>query len=78
MSKVRFEWNRKAYEQLRRQPLADLAQLAQDKAEVAGDGYESSAMQGKTRARASVITATRKAMRDNAKNDTLLRVFSSG
>lgn len=80
MSKVRFEWNRKAFEQIRRDPkvLAFLDELAQEKAEAAGEGYESSSMQGKTRARSSVITATGKAMRDNAKNDTLLRVFSRG
>lgn len=80
MSKIRFEWNRKAFEQIRRDPatLALLDELAQEHAAAAGEGYESSAMQGKTRARASVITATRRAIRDNSKNDTLLRVFSGG
>lgn len=38
-----------------------------------GDGYEIGARPGKRRYRASVITSNGDAMRDNAKNNTLLK-----
>ena len=47
-------------------------------AAASGDGYEPSVQTGKNRARASVITGTPKAMRDNAKNNTLLKSLGQG
>lgn len=41
--------------------------------ERAGEGYESSVVVGKLRARASVKAVTYKAKRDNLKNNTLLK-----
>lgn len=53
--------------------------LEQDARRMAGkapiDGYHPSAIIGKNRARASVITTSSKAVRDNAKNQTLLRIL---
>ena len=51
---------------------------AQAIAVAAGDGYEASSMVGKNRARASVITATTRARRDDAKRGTLLRSAGAG
>lgn len=47
-------------------------------ARAAGDGYEASSMIGRNRARASVITATARARRDDAKRGTLLRSAGAG
>jgi hypothetical protein len=41
-------------------------------ARAGGDGYIARSGVGRTRARAAVITATPRAMRDNAQNHTLL------
>ena len=44
----------------------------------AGDGYVASSRIGKNRARASVITDSFKAMRDEAKNGTLSKAAGGG
>lgn len=54
---------------------AEMLRRAQAVANAAGPGYEASAIIGRTRARASVITATPAAIRGNARNQTLLRAI---
>lgn len=44
----------------------------------AGDGYEASTWQGDGRVIGSVETATPAAMRDNSRNNTLLRAAEGG
>ena len=44
----------------------------------AGDGFRASSMIGRNRARASVITESFKAMRDEAKNGTLSKAAAGG
>lgn len=56
----------------------DLLRRAQRIAAAAGPGYEASVNVGPNRARASVITASPAAIRDNAKNQTLLRSLDAG
>lgn len=51
---------------------------AQKIARVAGAGYTASSMVGRTRARASVITGTAAARRDNSRRQTLLRSLGAG
>ncbi len=55
--------------------LADVTARAERVATAAGPGMEASSMIGKTRARASVITATPDAMRNEADNKALTRAF---
>lgn len=50
-----------------------LAKKASDIRDRCGDGYESDSYKGKNRAKATVWTATPDAMRDNSKNNTLLK-----
>lgn len=52
--------------------LREKARSIQDKA---GDGYEISSFVGKNRANVSVKTKSRKAIRDNNKNNTLLKAM---
>lgn len=56
----------------------DLMRRAQAIEAAAGPGYEASSQTGRTRARASVITADFEAIRDNAKNNTLLKSLDRG
>lgn len=57
---------------------ADLRRRADAIAMAAGEGYWPSVQAGVNRARASVITADFKAIRDNAKNNTLLKSLDKG
>lgn len=77
MAKSRVKWNNKAFRELRLLPeiLEEVEQRADDVASKAGFGYKASAVYGKNRARASVITATFDAILDNARNNTLLRAL---
>lgn len=52
--------------------LREKAKSIQDKA---GDGYEISSFVGKNRANVSVKTKSRKAIKDNNKNNTLLKAM---
>lgn len=69
-----------AFEEIRRLPAvtAELFRHAEAMAADAGDGYLAVTGQGRTRARAAVLTATTRAKRDNARNDTLVRVAGKG
>lgn len=57
---------------------ADLAERAKRIAAAAGPGMEASSQQGKTRARASVITATHEARRAEAESRALTRAIDAG
>jgi len=76
----RIVLNRKGMRQLLRSPevLADLERRAERIAARAGDGMEPSAMVGKNRARASVITATHSARRAEATSRALTRAIDAG
>lgn len=79
---MKFVWNNAEFEAIRRSPAA--VRLLESKvkaaAEAAGPGYVGSVVQGVGRgtlgrAIGTVFTGDFKAIRDNAKNRTLLRVF---
>lgn len=83
MGKTQFKWNMQAFEQIRRSPEAVrmLEAKVDAAATEAGSGYVGSVVQGKPRgtlgrAIGTVYTNTARAARDNAKNHTLMRVFS--
>lgn len=80
MAKSRIKWRIAGFRELRLDPgvIADLGERAERIADAAGDGYEASTFEGKNRGRASVITADYDAIRDNAKNQTLLRNLDRG
>ncbi|MCC5781378.1 hypothetical protein CRM73_00145 [Kocuria sp. CCUG 69068] len=67
--------NRRAVEQILKHPTtrAEMLRRAQIVARAAGPGYKASAITGRSRARASVITTTARAVRDNSRNQTLLK-----
>lgn len=72
---MKIKWNMAAFRAIRFDPVAVrvINNAAVKIAAAAGDGYEVGAYSGTNRPRASVITATYKAQRDNAKNNTLAR-----
>jgi hypothetical protein len=78
----KFKWNPAAFEAIRRSPAA--VSLLESKvdaaASAAGTGYVGSVVQGVGRgtlgrAIGTVFTGDFKAIRDNSKNQTLMRVF---
>lgn len=75
MSKVRIKLNRAGVGQLLKS--AEMQSVLSEHATAirqrAGDGYEQDVHIGKTRANAMVKATTNKAMRDNMKNNTLLK-----
>lgn len=81
MASVRIEWNMPGFRALRTDPavVADLRRRAENIAAACGEGYIAEANPApRRRARAAVITATGKAIRDNAENNTLLRNLGRG
>lgn len=76
MSK-KFELNRNGVAELLKSPamIEILREKARGIQEAAGDGYEISSYVGKNRANVSVKTKTKKAIRDNNKNNTLLKAM---
>lgn len=82
MGKPKFVWNNAAFEAIRRSPAAVrmLEDRVESAASAAGRGYVGSVVQGVGRgtlgrAIGTVYTEDFKAIRDNAKNNTLMRVF---
>ena len=77
MRRVEFRWKRGVFKELRTMPAIEreLKKVADGVADSAGDGYESSVAEGKARSRASVITATPDAMRNESKNSSMLRAL---
>ena len=61
----RIKWNMAGFRALRKsgEVHADLARRAASIADAAGEGYEARSGQGRSRARASVVTTTKKAMK---------------
>lgn len=76
MSK-KFELNYSGVAELMKSSV--MIEVLRDKArgiqETAGDGYEVTSYVGKNRANVSVKTKTKKAIRDNNKNNTLLKAM---
>ena len=77
---MRIKWSIPDFVALRHEPgvAADIDSRAARVAAAAGDGYESSPYEGKSRHRASVFTQTPRAMVDSQKNNTLLRAIDAG
>lgn len=78
--KSKIKLNLKGFRALRNDPavVADLERRARAVASAAGPGFEASAQKGKNRARASVITGTLEARREQAKSNVLQRALNSG
>lgn len=79
---TKFKWNNAGFEEIRRSPeaVAILEANVEAAAADAGDGYRGSIVQGVGRgslgrAIGTVWTETFRAIHDNAKHKTLLRVF---
>jgi hypothetical protein len=73
------KWNKKELDRLLKEGIRnDLKKRAERIAAAAGDGMESSVVIGRTRARASVITATHAARRAEARDASLTRAIDAG
>ena len=80
MSKGKFKLNRSGVRELMKssEMLEICTEYANDIRDRAGEGYEVSQHIGKNRVNASVIAATRSAMQDNYKHNTLLKALGGG
>ena len=85
MARVRLEFHYQGFNEVRQSPevQADLFRRADAigaaaNAGLDGDGYEVRKSVNKTRARASIITVTADAMRDQATNHTIERAIDAG
>lgn len=77
----KIKYNRDAFRQIRLLPevAADVHRRAERVAAAAGDGYEAFPTQApRNRARAAVVTTSMKAIRQNARQNTLLRALDAG
>lgn len=76
---MKISWNNKAFSEILKGQdtlkMVDVEarKVASRAASYSPGRYEASSMVGKNRARSSVITADAKAIRENARNNTLLR-----
>lgn len=76
---ARIKFNKKELDRLLKEGIRnDVKKRADRIAAAAGDGMESSVVIGRTRARASVITATHAARRAEARNASLTRAIDAG
>lgn len=77
---LKITWSVPDFEDVRRLPeVRDaLADAAQAISTACGDGYEAESSEGRTRSRAAVVTTNPRAIRDNARNNTLLRNIGAG
>lgn len=80
MAKIRIEVNDAGIREILKSDAvqADLQARANRIAAAAGSGMEASAFIGRTRARASVITATAKARKAEATNRSLTKALDAG
>lgn len=77
---MRIKWRYAAFPEIRRAPkvAADVAARAERVAAACGDGFVAQSGQGRTRARAAVITSTGRGIRKNAVDNTILRNLGRG
>jgi hypothetical protein len=77
---LRIKHNRKAYRDLLKGPEVqkDIQSRVDAICDAAGDGYECAVNDAPTRARGAVWTATAKAMKSNAKDNTLIEALGHG
>lgn len=78
---MKIVWNVKGFETLKRHPgvQRDIVRRAEAIAKQAGDGYiVLEPTQHPKRDRAAILTGTREARRDNARNMTLVKALGAG
>lgn len=81
--RVKVHWKRGVFAEIRTLPavMSELDSMAGAIANRAGDGFEARPAEktgGKVRGRAAVVTATNKAARRNAREQTLLKSMDAG
>lgn len=77
---MKINWKMKGFEDVRRmRGVANLVEeVGHSIAVRAGPGYEASFRQGKTRYRGIIFPRTYRAMRDNARNNSLVKALGGG
>ena len=78
---MKIKFNRNAFREIRLLPevAADVHDRAERVAAAAGEGFDAFPTQApRNRARAAVVTTSMKAIRQNARDNTLLRALDAG
>ena len=78
---MKIKFNRNAFREIRLLPevAADVHDRAERVAAAAGEGFDAFPTQApRNRARAAVVTTSMKAIRQNARDNTLLRALGAG
>ena len=77
---MKVRWNMRGFEQVRRLPgVKDkVEEVGNGLAHRAGPGYVASFRHGRTRYRGIVFAKTYRAMKDNARNNTLVKTLGGG
>ena len=78
---MKIKWNRAAFREIRTLPAvdADMQSRAERVASAAGSGYEAKRTDNpRNRARAAVVTTSYRAIRENARHQTLLKSLDAG
>ena len=81
MARPKIKWNNAAFREIRLLPEVDrdMQDRAERVASAAGAGYEAKRTDNpRNRARAAVVTTSYRAIRENARNNTLLRSLQAG
>lgn len=77
---VKIRWSVPDFEDVRRSEDVEraISASAERIAAACGEGYDANTGDGRSRSRASVVTTNPGAIRDNARNNTLLRNIDAG
>ena len=77
---MRILWHIAGFQALRKSPqiTADITERVAAVAAACGEGYDSAVTRGGSRVRGTVVTATPRAMADNASNNTLVNNLEAG
>lgn len=76
---MRMQWKMKGFKEVRtsQEMEALLQKVIDEMVNDLGEGYEGDVQTGRTRSRGGVVTASEKAKRENARNNTLLRALAA-
>jgi len=76
---MRMQWKMRGFKEVRTSDEVEalLRKVIDEMLDDLGEGYEGDVQTGRSRSRGGVVTASREAREDNARNNTLLRALAA-